>query len=297
MFLTIFTPAYNRANTIARTYESLRRQTCKDFLWMVVDDGSKDNTKELVDAWQKSSDNGFQIKYIYKENGGLHTAYNTAIANMDSELAVCIDSDDYMPDNAVELIRKKWQKDGSDSYAGIVGLDYTIDGDLIGGKLPEQKAVNLIDIYTGKCPVKKGDKKNVVRVDLYKSVAPMKVFHGEKNFNPHYMHLLISRRYDFLVFNEPLCIVDYQSNGMTASQYKQYWNSPNSFMEIRKLHLSFKDLSDKRRVQETIHLLSSSILAHKFLKTMKEYDNKMLAVFCIPPALLLTAIVSVKGRP
>ncbi len=296
MFLTVFTPAYNRAHTLGRTYESLRAQTCKDFIWLVVDDGSRDNTEELVKQWMGAPDNGFEIQYVYKENGGLHTAYNTAIANMETELAVCIDSDDYMPANAVQLIKEKWDKDGSSEYAGIIGLDYTIDGKLIGGLLPEQKAINLIDISVGKYPIKRGDKKNVVRVDLYKSVAPMKVFPGEKNFNPHYMHLLISQKYDFLVLNEPLCIVEYQINGMTASQFKQYYNSPNSFFEIRKLFLSFKDLSLKGRINNTIHLVSSALLAHKMGAAFEAVNNKILTVLCIPPGVVLSIIVLLKGR-
>lgn len=296
MFLTVFTPAYNRAHTLGRTYKSLRAQTCKDFVWLVVDDGSTDNTAELVKEWQAASDNGFDIGYIYKENGGLHTAYNTAIANMDSELAVCIDSDDYMPDNAVQLIKEKWIRDGGPRYAGIIGLDYTIEGKLIGGFLPEQKAINLIDIVLGKYPMKKGDKKDVVRTDLYKSVAPMKVYPGEKNFNPHYMHLEISQKYDFLILNKPLCIVEYQEGGMTASQFKQYYNSPNSFMEIRKQYLQFEGVPLKGRIRNTIHLVSSAMLAHKLGRTIREAKDKALTIMCIPPGALLTAIVYLKGR-
>ena len=66
-FLTVFTPAYNRAHTLHRTYESLLRQDCKDFVWLVIDDGSTDNTAELLSQWQKK-DNGFEIKYIYIVN-------------------------------------------------------------------------------------------------------------------------------------------------------------------------------------------------------------------------------------
>lgn len=73
--LTIFTPAYNRVHTLPRTYKSLLRQSCKDFLWLIVDDGSTDGTTELVHQWQ-TQDNGFEIQYIHKDNGGLHTAYN-----------------------------------------------------------------------------------------------------------------------------------------------------------------------------------------------------------------------------
>ena len=116
--ITIFTPTYNRANTLGRTYKSLCYQTCKDFEWLIVDDGSTDNTSKLVEQWIVEAD--FVIRYIYKENGGLYTGYNTAYANIETELNVCIDSDDYMPNNAVEIIINHWRKYGSDKYAGII---------------------------------------------------------------------------------------------------------------------------------------------------------------------------------
>ena len=105
--ITIFTPAYNRAYTIHKCYESLKRQTSKNFKWLVVDDGSTDNTRELILKWKEEAD--FEINYIYKKNGGMHTAHNTAYENIDTELNVCIDSDDYLTDDAVEIIINEWQ--------------------------------------------------------------------------------------------------------------------------------------------------------------------------------------------
>ena len=107
--LTVFTPAYNRAHTIGRTYKSLCSQKCKDFVWLIVDDGSTDNTAELVKDWM-SKDNGFEIQYIYKENGGMHTAHNVAYRNIHTELNTCIDSDDALSENAVEKIINKWNQ-------------------------------------------------------------------------------------------------------------------------------------------------------------------------------------------
>ena len=104
--LTVFTPAYNRASTIGRTYESLLRQTCKDFEWLVVDDGSTDNTRELVEGW--ASEGKIPIHYVYQKNQGMHGAHNTAYENIETELNVCLDSDDYMPDDAVEIIVSLW---------------------------------------------------------------------------------------------------------------------------------------------------------------------------------------------
>ena len=101
IILTVFTPTYNRAHTLTRTYESMYRQNCKDFIWLIVDDGSTDNTAELVKSWMKK-DNGFEIRYVYKENGGMHTAHNTAYENIDTEINTCIDSVDMFAEGAAK---------------------------------------------------------------------------------------------------------------------------------------------------------------------------------------------------
>ncbi|MBR4333254.1 MAG: glycosyltransferase family 2 protein [Clostridia bacterium] len=294
-FLTVFTSTYNRTKTLPRTYESLRRQTDKDFEWLIVDDGSTDNTEEIVKPWLEA-ENGFPIRYIKKKNEGFHTGYNTAIANMDSTLAVCIDSDDYMPDDAVEKIHQCWMERGGPQYGGISGLDCHTNGELIGGRFPDGlNAVNLISFSQGKYNVKQGDKKIVVRTDLYKQVAPMKVYPGEKFFNPHYMALEISRKYDFLALNECLCLVDYQPNGMGSNMFRQYKNSPNSFLEIRKQHFSFSGNSFKSQIRNGIHFVSSALLAHRFTKEFWQFDKKLLLMVCFLPGAVLAVVTTLKG--
>ena len=128
--ITVFTPAYNRAQTLSRTYESLVKQKCKDFKWLIVDDGSSDHTREIVQEWQKK-DNGFEIQYIYKENGGMHTAHNVAYENIDTELNVCIDSDDALADDAIKKILEKWNQVKGKGYAGLIGLDADFSGNII----------------------------------------------------------------------------------------------------------------------------------------------------------------------
>ena len=134
--LTIFTPAYNRAHTLGRTYESLCRQTCKDFCWLIVDDGSSDNTRQLVENW--IAEERIPIRYIYQQNQGMHGAHNIAYRNIDTLLNVCIDSDDYMPDDAVEKILRCWNEKGNDSFTGLVGLDVTESGKVIGSRFPSR---------------------------------------------------------------------------------------------------------------------------------------------------------------
>ena len=295
-FLTVFTPAYNRAHTLGRTYASLRAQTCRDFEWLIIDDGSMDNTAELAASWLEE-ENDFPIAYYHKENGGLHTAYNLAIEKMsDSVLAVCIDSDDYMPPNAVELIKNKWLAEGGEEYGGIIGLDYTVEHELIGGSMEGHRTLNLVRFSQRKYDIRQGDKKIVCRTDLYKSVAPQKVFPGEKNFNPSYMHQQIGQSYDFLVLNEELCTVDYQPGGMTASQFKQYLNSPNSFMEIRKQSLSHPDNSLKYKLRTYTHYAAESLLAKKYPQALRESPDPGLMLLCTPAGIALYFLIKIKGK-
>ena len=122
------------------------RQNCKDFIWLIVDDGSTDNTAELVYEWQKR-ENGFEIQYIYKENGGMHTAHNTAYANIHTELNTCIDSDDMLAEGAVEKILNKWEEVKDKGYAGIVGVDADFDGNVIGKDFPSDMTETTISGY------------------------------------------------------------------------------------------------------------------------------------------------------
>jgi glycosyltransferase involved in cell wall biosynthesis len=283
--ITVFTPTYNRAYCLHNGYEALCRQTLKDFIWLVVDDGSTDNTKELVEEWQKK-DNGFEIRYLYKGNGGLATGYNAAIAVMDTELSVCVDSDDYLADDAIEKVVKYWQANGSEKVAGIVGLDCTPDGEVIGDLLPNQKTINLIDLMVSKYPITNGDRKNIVRTDLYKSVAPMKEFPDERDFNPHYLHIKISKQYDFLVLNEKLCYVDYQTDGMTNTVFKQYLRSPKSFREQRLLDMSLKGVPFIFTAKKTIHYVSSCILSKQ--PCISASPRKLLTVLMYPFGVALT---------
>ena len=134
--ITVFTPTYNRAYTINKCYESLKRQTCKDFEWLIIDDGSTDNTRDIVYKWINEN-NDFNIRYIYQENKGMHGAHNTAYENIYTELNVCIDSDDYMTDDAIEKIKIAWKKvRGNKKISGLAGLDANKYNQIIGDKFP-----------------------------------------------------------------------------------------------------------------------------------------------------------------
>lgn len=287
--LTVFTPTYNRKHTIGRTYESLCRQTCKDFEWLVVDDGSIDGTENLVKVW--IDDAIIPIRYIKKENGGLATGYITAFDNIDSELNVCVDSDDFMPDNAVELIVNAWTERGRgrDDIAGVRGLDFYIGAGPIGGYFTDLSEMPYWEL----AKTHAGDTKLAIRTDLLKALPKMKIFPGEKNANPSYYFWQIPQKY--IMLNENLCWVDYQSNGMAANIFKQYRNSPNSFAQYRRMLLGHPAVPLKRKLMEAVHYVSSCIFAkqYNFLVTS---PRKMLTIIAFVPGCILNAYVRYKTR-
>lgn len=289
--LTIFTPAYNRAHTLHRCYESLRKQSCKDFVWLIIDDGSTDNTADLVKKWQNET-NDFEIKYIYKSNGGMHTAHNTAYENIDTELNVCIDSDDCMADEAVKKIIDFWKENGSDNYAGIVGLDADFNNGIIGEKFDDTlKSTTLSGYYRNGG---KGDKKLVYRTDVINKYPPYPVFEGEKYVSLGYKYLLCDQDYELLVLNEILCNVEYQEDGSSMNMYKQYLRNPKGFAFMRKVDMLYNK-TFKENVKSSIHYVSSSIISHNS-NFIKESPKKVLTILAIPLGIVLTVYIKIKSN-
>lgn len=319
--LTVFTPTYNRKHTLYRTYESLGRQTCSDFEWLIIDDGSTDGTREWVKTlgdqvkdrgrrfdWMgrmqdEEDENSFTIvsncsdfrspltiHYIYKENGGLYTGYNTAYASIQTELCVCVDSDDYMPDDAVEKIVNIWKNIPQDSvqYAGLIGLDYDVRNNLpIGGRFPD----DCMDVYVPEISQKKihaGDTKMVFRTDLMKCVSPMIGFCGEKNFNPHYMALQVGDKYRMRVVNENFCWVEYQigKDSMSQGIFQQYFNSTRSFAKFRIMEMQLKHNTLRNQIRVAIHYVTSCII-NRDRYWLQNSPKKLLTLMVSPVGVIL----------
>ena len=289
--LTIFTPAFNRSHTLSRTYDSLRAQDCKDFIWLIVDDGSTDNTRELVKCWQNEQ-NDFEIQYIYKENGGMHTAHNTAYENIHTELNVCIDSDDKMAPGAVAKIKSTWENVRDKGYAGIIALDSDFDGNIIGKGFPAHMADTTLGGYYAAGGA--GDKKLIYRTDVINSVPPYPVFHGEKYVGLVYKYTLVDQHYKLYVLNEIVCEVEYQADGSTGTMWRQYLKNPNGFAFLRKIAMQYPT-SKKRLVRDCIHYCSSSQIA-KNKHYIQKSPRKLLTVFCTPLGWILTIIIKKKVK-
>ncbi|AND41933.1 glycosyltransferase family 2 protein [Cytobacillus oceanisediminis] len=280
--LTVFTPTYNRAYCLDKCYQSLIRQTSKDFIWLIIDDGSTDHTQQLVNGWIK--ENEIEIKYVWQENQGMHGAHNTAYELIDTELNVCIDSDDYMPDDAVEKINSFWKQYGSEKVSGMIGLDTNTDFEVIGTRMPDHiKTSTLFDLYN-KHGVK-GDKKLVYRTALTKQF-PYPIFQNEKYVGLAYKYYMLDKKYEMLLMNEVLCCVEYLPDGSSLNMLNQYRRNPKGFAFYRKelMKLPFASLSFKFR--QAIHYVSSSLLINN-KRFIAEAPNKIFTFLAIPFGMLL----------
>lgn len=280
--LTIFTPTFNRAHTLHLCYGSLKRQTCKNFKWMIIDDGSTDGTKDLVEAWKK--ENVVPIQYIFQTNLGMHGAHNTAYSLIDTELNVCIDSDDYLADNAVEKIVSYWKNYGGPEYAGIAGLDATPHGEIIGTHFPKGlNAASHSEIY-GRYKVK-GDKKLVYRSELTKKVPPYPIYEAEKYGPLAYKYLLIDQIAPLLVLNEILCYVEYLPDGSSMNIIKQYKNNPQGFSFYRKAVINFAP-TFKEKFRASIHYVASNLMLKNYTLII-DSPRKLITLFSLPFGIIL----------
>lgn len=288
--LTIFTPAYNRAYTLHLGYEALLRQTCQDFEWLIIDDGSTDNTRELVESW--IAENKIPIRYHYQENQGMHGAHNTAYKLITTELNTCIDSDDYMPDNAVEKIVKFWKEYGSDKVAGMVGLDADFNGKLIGTSFEHNNLpIRLSRFYSHGG---KGDKKLVYRTDIIAQYPEYPIFKGEKYVSLGYKYELIEQDYPVLSFNEVLVNVEYRPDGSSMNMFRQYIKNPQGFAFIRKSSMQLAPTA-KRRFMEAIHYVSSSLILRN-KRFLQESPKKLLTLCAVPFGIALYLFIRYKTK-
>jgi|TARA_B110000259_G_scaffold86246_1_gene100516 glycosyltransferase involved in cell wall biosynthesis len=287
--ITVFTPTYNRAYCLHQVYESLIRQSNQNFCWLIVDDGSNDNTKELVRCWNK--DGKIEIIYIFQKNQGMHGAHNTAYANIETKLNICIDSDDFLPNNAIALILEKWEAvKEDDSIAGIVGLDADKNRNIIGTAIPKElKRCTLSGLYQNHGV--KGDKKLVYRTDIVKKYPPYPIFKGERFVPLDYLYLLIDQDYHLAPLNEVLIIVDYQLDGSTLNIFKQYRKNPRGFAFSRISRIQY-GYTFKERFKNCIHLVSSLFLLKDI--SLVYNINKTLLLLSLPFGLALFFYIRIK---
>ena len=287
--LTVFTPTFNRAYCLHQLYESLVRQKSTDFLWIIIDDGSSDGTDELVKSWQDQ--NLIEIRYDYKPNGGMHTAHNRAYELIDTELNMCIDSDDYVTDDAIEKILSFWLKNKNPNVGAIYALDATKDGSILGDKYPDDLisfqgwGCKIVIYNENKIHKVVGDKKCIAVTAYLKKYPPIPVFEGEKFYSLYWKQHFLERDYTILILNEPVCIVEYLPDGASMNKFKQYFTNARGFQHMRIMLMKISP-TFKLRFMECIHYINSSIILkdkHFFSKS----SNKLLTILAIPFGIVL----------
>lgn len=233
MKITVFTPTYNRAYIIENLYRSLQRQSFTDFEWLVVDDGSSDNTEELLEKWSKEN-NTFEIRYYKKENGGKHRAINYALDKAKGDLFFTVDSDDYLTDDALYKV-DKWERslDKSKKFAGIVAnIGYDKDKTINNFFKEEYLDSDLLQRYdyteNGK-KVLDGERAYIFYTDIHRKYKYPE-FEGEKFMTEAVVwNRMAHDGYLVRYYNDIIWIFEYLDDGLTKAGNKLFLDNPRGY--------------------------------------------------------------------
>lgn len=273
-FLTVFTPVYNRAYIISQLYESLCRQKCKDFEWLVVDDGSSDNIDEVINGF--IAENKINIRYLKQSNGGKHRAINNGVKEAKGELFFIVDSDDYLTDDAVEWIRKESRAIlNNTNFAGIIGC--RCHKDL--SPITKGFTNDVIDSDTLELRFKHhivGDMAEVIKTNVLRNF-PFPEVEGEK-FCPEAMvwDKIAHSNYVFRVINRSIYFCEYLDDGLTSAIVKVRMKSPITsclyYSQLSKLNIpirqKFKAAINYWRFWFCKSFTKKSSISYKWIWTM-----------------------------
>lgn len=244
--ITVFTPTYNRAYILPILYESLVNQSFKNFEWIIVDDGSTDTTKELVESFL--SEKNIKIRYFLQENQGKHVAINNGAELAEGDLFFIVDSDDYLSSDALEKLEKRFQDIKHNSeIAGIFincsskNLQKKTEAfDLI---LPEKGLKTTLTNLNHQYKIK-GEFATAIKTEIQKAY-PYPIFEGEKFCRESLVYRRIGKKYDFLFTSDKIYFADYLEDGLTAKSWKLLKQSPKGaallFKEQAKENIPTKE--------------------------------------------------------
>ncbi len=291
--ITVFTPTFNRAYCLQRAYDSLCRQTSKDFEWLIVDDGSEDNTADLVQKWK--NEQKISIRYIKQKNQGMHGAHNTAFRNINTELCLCLDSDDMLTDDCVEFVLTFWAEHSDQHYqvAGFIALDAYISGGVIGTRFPENIKI-AHENWLRETQGVRGDKKIVFRTKVAQEAPEYPIFSDEKYGSMAYKNQFIDAKYPWLIVNRVIYLVEYMEDGSSRNMFKQYKRNLKGWDVARKSSMRYS-LTQKRKFTECIHYVSNSIFLCKW-NFVLDSPLKIFTVLAIPFGLALNLLIRFKTR-
>ena len=285
MMITVLTPTFNRGGGLQSLWDSLQKQTVKDFEWLVVDDGSTDGTKDLITQLQEKSD--FPIRYIYKNNGGKHTALNVGIQTICNELTFIVDSDDCVTDDAVESILKIHKKYRSqNNICGYAFLRAFPDGKVNGKKFDvDEKIGSYIDVRVN------GDDTGADKAEVFKTHClkefPFPEYPNEKFLGEDLVWVRMARKYEMVHINKAIYVGNYLEDGLTNNRRKHNIASPVGCMH-RAEEFMESDLKTRYRIKGGLqYIVYGRFAGVKICDLIRKSRHKVLATVCTPGGLFL----------
>lgn len=246
MKITVFTPTYNRAYLIEELYKSLYSQTYQNFEWLVIDDGSNDNTEELFRKWTIECKR-FPIRYYKKENGGKCCAINYALELAQGDLFFTVDSDDYLTEDALEKLTI-WERElpSNELFCGIAGNLGTSKNKTINNLFDEGYFEGtLLDRYKGV----KGERAIAIYTDVHKKYRYPE-FEGEKFMTEAVAwNRMAKDGYKMRFYNDIIWIYEYREDGLTKAGSSMFLNNPRGYGLWLKEKAEFENITLKERIK------------------------------------------------
>lgn len=300
--ITVFTPTYNRAYTLHRVWESLCRQTCKDFIWLIIDDGSQDETKKIVEDFKDKSD--FEIEYHYKENGGRHTAVNYSYKFLRTEYVVTCDSDDELIDNAIESILNIWDsipKEEYDRFWCISAREMNAEtGEMVGKPYPKhinsltgKKQRKLINKYPGE--------KHCCRKVAIHTQYKFPEYEDTKFVTENTVWCVINKKYDQYCVNT--IIGKYHMDSKDSISNKGMHSETHFCTSLHSgvfyINETFDEMPLKKLVINLINISRCAMLTNtdytKVMRSLNRWYKRVLVTFGYPISKVYIIIKNEKG--
>lgn len=243
--ITIFTPTYNRGYILSALYESLCMQINKNFIWLIIDDVSSDDTYYLVKKWEEKRI--IEIKYVYQKNAGKHVAHNKAVELCSTDLFLCVDSDDILSNQAVDIIIRKWNlEDKNTDIVGYCSRRGTLNGSPTGKNwINDERKVSFF--YLTEYHKFRGELALVWITKILKQYK-FPIFKSEKFVTENVLYYQISYNKPMKLLNDVFYLFEYKSDGYTKQGDKLYYKNPYGF---------------------AIYRYQSGVLSNKFVKKLR----------------------------
>lgn len=279
--VSVVTPTFNRGRELKKLYKSLRSQTIDSFDWVIVDDGSTDNTFEIVNEMKKKA-NGFVIKYERKENGGKHTALNSAFDMINDGLLVIVDSDDYLVEDAIETIVLDWEKYKDKGLCGICYKSIPSTGEDLLGDFGKRETISTYGDFI----VNKGRKGETTEVFSAKMLNGWRfpVFGNERFLAEGAFWCKVSREHKMLFVDKAICIYDYLQDGLTKSGKSLRIKNPHGGMYCAGEFLNRKYNLCLREKKALLYLIYARFAGRNVWDECKKNDNSLLLFFNVIPS-------------